>query len=105
MRLAAFCFLFAYLYFVARLDEVKPGEVFAEHDRAKNRSHRRFRRDAMVLSEVVDCLLRMIWSENRYPLFGIMRLYGMPRARSAPRERICFHLSPPNSGVPEFGKY
>ena len=44
---------------------VKPGEVFAEHDRAESRSHRRFRRDAMVLGEVVDCLVRMILSENR----------------------------------------
>ena len=45
----------------------------------------------MVLGEVVDCLLRIILSENRQPLFGIMRLYSMPRARTAPRERdfIC----------------
>ena len=47
---------------------VKPGEVFAEHDRAKNCSHRRFRRDAMVLSGMFDAL------------------YGMPRAHIAPRE-------------------
>jgi hypothetical protein len=40
----------------------------------------------MMLGGIVDCLLRMILSENRQPLFGIMRLYGMPRAHIAPRE-------------------
>jgi hypothetical protein len=38
------------------------------HDRAESRSHRRLRRDAMVLSEAIDAL------------------YGMPRARIALRE-------------------
>jgi hypothetical protein len=40
----------------------------AEQDRAKNRSHRRFRREAMVLRGMFDAL------------------YGMPRAHIAPRE-------------------
>src|SRR5208282_2485334 len=38
-------------------------QIIAEHDRAESRSHRRFRRDAILLSGFVDCLLRMILSE------------------------------------------
>ena len=58
----------ASFYLLPGLKEVKPGEVFAEHDRAETRSHRRFRRDAMVLGDVV------------------VTLYGKPRARIALRE-------------------
>ena len=52
----------------------------AEHDRAKNRSHRRFRRDAMMLGESMDAL------------------YGIPRARIASREWDCFSSSPTQVG-------
>ena len=51
----------------------------AEHDRAKNRSHRRFRRDAMVLSEVFDAL------------------YSKTRAR-ARRENEIYFTSPRRAG-------
>ena len=47
----------------------------AEHDRAEGRSHRRFRRDAMVLG-------------------GIDALYSKTRARSASRERDFIFTSP-----------
>jgi len=48
---------------------VKPGEVFAEHDRAESRSPRQFRLDAMVLSGVfltrcTACLGRALRREN-----------------------------------------
>jgi hypothetical protein len=61
-------FLLPFIFFVARVEQSETREVFAEHDRAESRSHRRFRRDAMVLGEVRDAL------------------YGMPRARNALRE-------------------
>ena len=51
--------------------------------------------------------LRMILSENRTPLFGIMRCGGANESNKARalmrREKKFFDLAPPNSGTPEFG--
>jgi hypothetical protein len=61
--------------------------------------------------------VRMILSENRTPLFGIMRAGSESKralslwrrdsqnsgAERVARTNFFFHLSPPNSGVPEFG--
>ena len=93
--------LLPFIFFVARVERSETRDTVrlersipgfaratdAEHDRAENRSHRRFRRDAMVLGGVFDCLLCMI--SVRKPV-ATFRDHGVSKAclgRASRREK------------------